>query len=89
MKNKKASKRNAAARSSLATGSVAGRDPRIGGLSREDAFRIKAFAESIGASDCMAVWMAREIAEKTSSPADGRPQNIAVRHAEDGAKHAP
>ena len=62
-------------RCAVSTGSVAGRDPRIGGLSREDAFRIKAFAESIGAADCMPAWMALEIAEKTSSPADGKPQN--------------
>lgn len=65
----------------VTTGSVAGKDPRIGGLSREDALQLKAFAESIGAMDCMPAWMAREIEEKTSSTADREPQNIAIRHA--------
>ena len=54
-------------RCALAAGSVAPQDPRIGKLTREEAMSLKAFAEAIGAADCMPLWMAREIEEKTAA----------------------
>ena len=66
-------------RCALAACSVAPQDPRIGKLTREEAMSLKAFAEAIGAADCMPQWMAREIEEKTAA---AEPQNTKLGCAE-------
>jgi hypothetical protein len=45
-------------------------DPRIGGISREEAAMLKQLAESMGALDCMPAWMRAEIEAKTKPPND-------------------